>query len=250
MKKLYIVGLGPGGEEYLTPKAKKAIEESSVIAGYKTYIDLILPLISEKTIISNGMMKEIERCRAAIEKAALGETVSLVCSGDSGVFGMASPAIELLQSYPEVKVEVVAGITAAQSGGAVLGAPLSHDFAVISLSDALTSQDVIEKRLRLAAQAGFCIALYNPQSKKRPNALKRACEILLSELSENTVCAYVKNIARDGEEKHILTLGELKNSTLDMFCTAFIGNEATRKVIIGQQEFVVTPRGYEKKYEL
>lgn len=250
MKKLFVVGLGPGNAENMSPKAKQAIAQSSVVVGYKAYVDLILDLTAGKTVISTGMMKEIERCKIALENAAAGNTTSLVCSGDAGVFGMASPVLELAGQFGDVEIEIAAGITAAMSGSAVLGSPLAHDFAVISLSDALTPCDVIENRLRLCARAGLCLALYNPQSKKRADALKKACEVLLSEMSGETVCGYVRNIGREGEERRICTLSALKNAELDMFCTVFIGNEATKTVFAGGTEYMVTPRGYEKKYAM
>ncbi len=243
MKKLYVVGLGPGGESYMTGQAKAALAESDLICGYSVYTDLVSPLYPEKPILTTPMTQEIERCRMALQAAAEEKTVAMVCSGDAGVYGMACLIYQLSAEFPPVEIEVVSGVTAALSGAAVLGAPLSHDFAVISLSDLLTPWALIEKRLALAAEGDFCVALYNPASKKRADYLRRACEIFLQFKSPETVCGWVRNIGREGQSVQTTTLLELKEATLDMFCTVFIGNAATR-MIAGS---MVTPRGYEKK---
>ena len=164
----------------------------------------------------------------------------MVCSGDAGVYGMAGLLYEMGEAYPGVEIRVVPGVTAALSGAAVLGAPLSHDFALISLSDLLTPYELIEKRLALAAQADFVICLYNPSSRKRSTYLAKACEIMLEYKAEDTVCGIVKNIAREGETMQTLTLKELKETTVDMFSTVFIGNKQTKVI----REKMVTPRGY------
>ena len=150
--RLFVVGLGPGSPEYLTGAARRALEEAELICGYTVYADLVRPLLPEKEYYTTGMTGELERCRYALARAAEGKTVALVCSGDAGIYGMASPALELAAEYPDVKVEILAGVTAAAAGGAVLGAPLGHDFCVISLSDRLTEWPVIAKRLRCAAE--------------------------------------------------------------------------------------------------
>ncbi len=240
MKKLFVVGIGPGAPEYMTFACKKAIEDSDVIVGYSKYVELVKPFFADKEFFDTPMKREVERCREALRIASEGKIVSMVCSGDAGVYGMSGLILELSEEYPEVGIEVVTGVTAALSGGAVLGAPLTHDFAVISLSDLLTPIELIEKRLECAAIGDFCIALYNPSSKKRADYLKRACEILLKYKSPDTVCGIVKNIGRDGEEKEIMTLSKLKDASVDMFTTVFIGNEKTRRI----GDWVVTPRGY------
>ena len=177
---VYAVGIGPGDPYYMTQEAHNVLESVDAICGYKLYLDLIEPEFPCEEYYSTGMTKEIDRCRWALEKASTGKRVALVCSGDAGVYGMASPLLELAEEYPDVTIEVVPGLTAALSGGAVLGAPLAHDFCVISLSDRLTPWEVIEKRLACAAMGDFCVALYNPSSKGRPDYLAKAVCILLT----------------------------------------------------------------------
>lgn len=240
MNRIYVVGIGPGKRSAMTADAENAIESSDLIVGYSKYVEIVKPYFPNHAVLDTGMRKETERCRMAFEQANTGKTVSLVCSGDSGIYGMAGLIYELSVDFPETDVVVVPGITAAISGGAVLGAPIGHDFAVISLSDLLTPWELIEKRLRCAAEGDFNVALYNPSSHKRHDYLQKACDILLSVHSPDLVCGYVKNIGREGEEGVILTLGELRNTQVDMFTTVFIGSTRTR-VINGK---MVTPRGY------
>lgn len=226
----------------MTEEARAALAAADVLCGYTVYVDLVAPLYPEKETYTTPMTREIDRCRWALETARSGRTVAMVCSGDAGVYGMASPVLELSQDYPEVEVEVVAGITAALSGGAVLGAPLGHDFCVISLSDLLTPWEVIEKRLECAAAGDFAVCLYNPCSKKRKDHLRRACEILLRTRSGDTVCGWVKNIGREEQCCKVLTLSELPEEELDMFTTVFIGSSQTKDLA----DRMVTPRGYKK----
>ena len=237
---VYVVGLGPGDPQFLTAQAQSALEEAEVLCGYPVYLDLVRPYYPEKEYYATGMTKELDRCRWALETAHSGRTVALVCSGDAGVYGMASPLLELAEGCPDVTVEVVPGLTAALSGGAVLGAPLTHDFAVVSLSDRLTPWETIEKRLLAAAQADFSIAIYNPASHGRPEHLARACEILLRVLPENRLCGIVRNIGREGQSHRVLTLQELQTAPVDMFCTVFIGNSSTKEL----SGALLTPRGY------
>lgn len=238
-----VVGLGPGDAQFLTAQARHALQEADVLCGYTVYIDLVRPLYPEKETYATGMTREIDRCRWALQTAQTGKTVALVCSGDAGVYGMASPLLELAPDYPDVAVEVVPGLTAALSGGAVLGAPLAHDFCVISLSDRLTPWEVIEKRLACAAMGDFCVALYNPSSKGRPDYLAKAVRILLENgKSADTVCGLVRNIGRDGQTARVLTLTQLENTAVDMFTTVYIGNAATKQ--LGGK--MVTPRGYRR----
>ena len=240
-KTVFVVGLGPGGGQFLTVQAQSALQQAEVLCGYTVYIDLVRPLYPEKECYTTGMTREIDRCRWALDTAQAGRDVALVCSGDAGVYGMASPLLELAEEYPDVNVEVVPGLTAALSGGAVLGAPLAHDFCVISLSDRLTPWEVIEKRLACAAQGDFALALYNPSSKGRPDYLQKAVRILLQNgKGAGTLCGVVHSIGRTGQQSSQMTLAELEHTTVDMFTTVFIGNSATR--MIGGN--MVTPRGY------
>lgn len=241
MNKLFVVGLGPGDARYLTEQARKALEMSDLICGYSVYIDLVRPLYPEKEYFTTPMKQEIDRCRHALASAQQGVTTAMVCSGDAGVYGMASPVLELAGEYPGVDVEVVPGITAALSGAAVLGAPLAHDFCVISLSDLLTPWSLIETRLECAAKGDFALCLYNPGSRKRADYLQKAVRILLqSGKDPATPCGYVRNIGREGQQAQTLTLAELETAAMDMFTTVFIGSSTTR--ILG--EYLVTPRGY------
>ena len=243
MAKVYAVGIGPGGREYMTQEAAAALEAAEVLCGYPVYLELVAPYFRGKELLSTPMTKETERCRMALEAAQQGKTVAMVCSGDSGVYGMAGLLLELTGEYPGTEVEVVCGVTAALSGGAVLGAPLGHDFCVISLSDLLTPWDVIEKRLRCAAEADFAVCLYNPGSHKRAGYLRKACEILLEKKAPETVCGIVRNIGREGQEKRLLSLDELKDTPVDMFTTVFIGSSGTENI----RGSMVTRRGYHKK---
>lgn len=240
MNSVYVVGIGPGGGEQMTGEARKALESCDIIIGYTVYIDLIRGQYPDKTFLTTPMTQEAERCRMAFEAAEQGRVVSLVCSGDAGVYGMAGLMYETKGAYPHVNIKVVPGITAATGGAAVLGAPLMHDFAVISLSDLLTPWEKIAARLRAAAMADFVICLYNPSSRKRKDHLKRACEILLEYKRDDTVCGTVRNIGRDGEARQVMTLAELKDTEADMFTTVYIGNEQTKQI----DGSMVTPRGY------
>lgn len=212
-----------------------------MLCGYTVYLDLIRGEFPDKEYFSTPMTQEIERCRAALERARSGRTTALVCSGDAGVYGMAGPVLELAPQFPEVEIQVVPGVTAALAGAAVLGAPLMHDFTVLSLSDLLTPWEVIRRRLELAAQGDFVLCLYNPSSRRRRDHLRMACDIVLAHRGPETVCGWVRNAGRAQEEHQVLTLGELQEAQVDMFTTVFIGSAATRR--IGDR--MVTPRGYE-----
>ena len=236
-----VVGLGPGAGRDLTGRAREALERADLIVGYTAYIALIREEFPEKEMLSTGMRREVDRCRAAVEAAASGRDVAMVCSGDSGIYGMAGLIYEVAQEYPPIDIEVVPGITAACGGAAVLGAPLTHDFAVVSLSDLLTPWDKIALRLECAAKGDFVLCLYNPASHSRPDHLKRACDILMAAgKSPDTICGYVQNIGREGEQGTITTLGALRDTQVDMFTTVFIGSSQT-KLLSGK---MVTPRGY------
>ncbi len=243
MGKVIVVGIGPGSYEDMTIRADRALQSCDAIVGYGVYVDLVKERYPDKAFYETPMTQEAKRCALALDLARAGKTAAMVCSGDSGIYGMAALVYELRGESEEPEIEVVPGLTAACSAAALLGAPLTHDFAVISLSDRLTPWETIEKRLRCAAEGDFAIAIYNPASHGRPDHLKRACDILLRVLPEERLCGIVRNIGREGQSSRILTLGELQAADVDMFCTVFIGNAMT-KMIGGA---MVTPRGYRRK---
>lgn len=239
-KKLWVVGIGPGSADEMTVKAQKTIQKCRVIAGYTVYCDLLRPSFPDKEYIETPMMGEEKRVELALKRADEGNEVALVCSGDAGVYGLAGLAVEKAEAYPEVEIEVVPGVTAALSGGALLGAPLIHDFCLISLSDRLTPKEKIEKRLLAAAEADMVIVIYNPESKSRKGYLAWAADVLMRILPGERICGIAKNIGRDGEEKEILALSDLADAEADMFSTVFIGNSSTGRC----GDFMVTERGY------
>lgn len=244
MSTIYIVGMGPGRESLMTAQAIEAMDKSDVIIGYTTYLELLGERYANKEKKSTPMRQEIERCEMCFEEAMKGKTVSMICSGDAGVYGMAAPMLEIGARYPECELVVVPGITAACSGAAVLGAPINHDFCVISLSDLLTPWELIERRLKAAALGDFAIVLYNPSSKKRKDYLQKACDILMENgVEENRACGYVENIGREGTNSKCCTIKELRDTEVNMFTTVFIGNSKS-EVIAGR---LVTHRGYENK---
>ena len=240
MNKVYVVGMGPGAYEEMTVRAVKTLEACEVIVGYTVYVDLLREHFPVKEFMTTSMRQEVQRCHMAFEAAAAGKTTAMVCSGDAGIYGMAGLMYEVGEEFPQVEIEVVPGVTAAIGGSAVLGAAVGHDCALISLSDLLTPWEAIEKRLLAAAEADFVICLYNPSSKKRSDYLKKACMLIQRYKADDTVCGIVRQIAREGEALKLLTLGELKDTEVDMFSTVFIGNRQT-KIVRGH---MVTPRGY------
>lgn len=239
--RIYVIGMGPGKEEMMTGEAIAALEESDVIVGYSVYIDLLGERFANKKKLTTPMRQETERCRLCFDEAVNGKKVAMICSGDAGVYGMASLMYEIGKEFPDTEVYVIPGITAANSGAAVLGAPLNHDFCVISLSDLLTPWDKIEKRLRAAAEGDFAIAIYNPSSHKRKDYLQRACDILLQTLEETRPCGFVENIGREGTRAITCTLKELRDIPVNMFTTVFIGNSGS-EIINGK---LITKRGYQ-----
>lgn len=242
-KKLWVVGIGPGCKEDMTLRAIRVLTECDVICGYTVYCDLVRPRFPDKEYISTPMMGEEKRVQLALERADQGCDVALICSGDAGVYGMSGLACKMGQDFPEVEIEIVPGVTAALSGAAILGAPLIHDFCLISLSDRLTPMELIEKRLRAAAMADMVIVIYNPESKSRSGYLAHACNVLLETLPPERVCGIVRNIGRAGGSSQVMTLSELKTTEADMFCTVFIGNSATENL----GDIMVTPRGYKSE---
>lgn len=240
MSRVWVVGIGPGDGPGMTGRALAAMADANLLCGYDKYVSLVSGLFPDKPTLSTGMTREVERCRAALAAAAEGKKVAVICSGDAGVYGMAGLVLELAVDFPPLEIEVVPGVSAAMSGAALLGAPLMHDFAVISLSDLLTPWQTIEKRLRGAAAADFVLCLYNPASKKRHDHLARACDIVMEFRGEETICGWTRHIGREGEESDVLDLRALRNWRADMFSTVFIGSSATR-LLNGK---MVTPRGY------
>lgn len=240
MGKVTVVGIGPGDGENMTFLADQALKNCQVLAGYTVYVNLVKDRYPGKEIITTPMTGETKRCRMALDAARAGKQVAMVCSGDSGVYGMAGLLYELRGDEKEQEIEVVPGLTAALSGGALLGAPLTHDFCVLSLSNRLTPWELIEKRLDAAAAGDYTLVLYNPASGARPDTLRLACERLLRVLPGDRPCGIARNIGREGERWALLTLEQLRDYPADMFCTAFVGNSTTQ--VIGGK--LVTPRGY------
>ena len=210
MNKLYVVGIGPGEYEQMTVRAINALKGSDTIIGYTVYVDLVKEHFPGKEFMTTPMKKEVDRCVMAFQEAMKGKTVSMICSGDAGVYGMSGLMYEVGKDYPQVELEIIPGVTAATGGAAVLGAPLIHDFCLISLSDLLTPWEKIESRLLHASEADFVICLYNPSSKKRHDYLMKACDLMMRYKKEDTVCGIVGNIGREGENMKIMTLKELR----------------------------------------
>ncbi len=240
MNKLYVIGIGPGEYEQMTLKAIHAMEKSEVIIGYTVYVDLVKEHFAGKEFMTTPMKKEVDRCVMAFEEAKKGKRVSMICSGDAGVYGMSGLMYEVGVNYPEVELEIIPGVTAATGGAAVLGAPLIHDFCLISLSDLLTPWEKIEARLLAAAQADFVVCLYNPSSKKRSDYLQKACDLMMQYKSPETVCGIVSYIGRDGEHYEVMDLKTLRDTKVDMFTTVWVGNSQTKEI----NGKMVTPRGY------
>lgn len=234
MGKLYVIGIGPGGLEHMTLRAKEAIEESNIIVGYNKYIDMIKPLIEDKELFSTGMRGEEARCKKALELSKEDNTVALISTGDSGIYGMAGL---ILQMQKDENVEIIPGVTA----GSVVGAPLMHDNCNISLSDLMTPYDLIKKRVRNAADADMIISLYNPRSKGRPHYLKEAIEIIKEYRDLNTPVAVVRHALRDGQEYKLFTLQNFDEEVVDMFSIVIVGNSQS---FVKEEKFI-TPRGYD-----
>lgn len=240
MNKLYVIGIGPGEYEQMTLKAIHAMEKSEVIIGYTVYVDLVKEHFPGKEFLTTPMKKEVDRCVMAFEEAKKGKVVSMICSGDAGVYGMSGLMYEVGVNYPEVELEIIPGVTAATGGAAVLGAPLIHDFCLISLSDLLTPWEKIKARLLAAAEADFVVCLYNPSSRKRSDYLQKACDLMMQYKSPETVCGIVSYIGRNGEHYEVMDLKTLRDTKVDMFTTVWVGNSQTKEI----NGKMVTPRGY------
>jgi len=236
-----VVGIGPGNLENMSIRAVEVIKSSDCIIGYKTYINLIKELVEGKEVISSGMRSEIERATLALEKAEAGKVVSVISSGDSGVFGMAGLVLEVAQnSKQKIPVEIVPGIPSENAAAALLGAPLMHDHVTISLSDLLTPWDVIEKRVELAAEGDFVVVLYNPKSSERKWQIEKTIEIMLSKKSSDTPVGIVKSAMRKKQNVIITNLGEALEHPIDMTTILIIGNSTT----FVYDNYMVTKRGY------
>ena len=237
MGKLYVIGIGPGGLEHMTLRAKDAIEESNIIIGYNKYIDMIKPIVEDKELFSTGMRGEESRCRKALELSKENNIVALISTGDSGIYGMAGL---ILQMKEDENVEIIPGVTASSAAGSVVGAPLMHDNCNISLSDLMTPYDLIKKRVRNAADADMVISLYNPRSKGRPHYLRDAIEIIKEYRDLNTPVAVVRHALREGQEYKLFTLENFDEEVVDMFSIVIVGNSQS---LIKEGKFL-TPRGY------
>ena len=237
MGKLYVIGIGPGGLDHMTLRAKEAIDECNIVVGYNKYIDMIKPLVENKELFSTGMRGEEARCKKALELSK-DNTVALISTGDSGIYGMAGL---ILQMQNDEEVEVIPGVTASSAAGSVIGAPLMHDNCNISLSDLMTPYDLIKKRVRNAADADMIISLYNPRSKGRPHYLREAIEIIKEYRSLDTPVAVVRHALRDGQEVRMFTLENFDEEVVDMFSIVIVGNSQS---FIKNGKFI-TPRGYD-----
>lgn len=225
---IQIIGMGPGREDMMTLQAVRALEQADVIVGYTVYLKLLGERFRKKETLSTPMGREAERCELCFREARKGKKVALLCSGDAGIYGLASLMFEIGRKYPETELKVIPGITAASSGAALLGAPLNQDFCVVSLSDLLVPWEKIAQRLEAAARADFALALYNPASRGRPDHLRRACDILLRYLEEDRICGYAENIGREGTRVATCTLRELRDLKVNMFTTVFVGSSGSR----------------------
>jgi len=239
--KIYVVGIGPGNAEYMCPRAMEAMETSDIIIGFKTYIDLVRPYISHKRLVSSGMKKEVERCAEVLELSRQGHVVSLISSGDAGIYGMAGIMIEVIdQAQCEVDIEIVPGISAATAAASLLGAPLMNDFVTISLSDLMTPWEIITRRIHAACQGDFVICVYNPRSNSRVTQLDEAARIMLEYKQPGTPVGIVKHAMREQQEVIITDLARLAEHDIDMFTVLVIGNSQTTVM----NNKMVTRRGY------
>lgn len=243
--KIYVVGIGPGKKADMTFKAYEKMKNSDIIVGYKTYTDLIKEYFPNTEIRSSSMMKEVDRCLEVLDLAKAGKNIALISSGDAGIYGMAGIMYEIINENDDIEVEVIAGVTATNAAAAIVGAPIMHDYVTISLSNLLTDWELIKKRLELAAQGDFIVSLYNPKSKGRTTQISEAQKIMLKYKSKDTPVAIVRNAGRENEEYEITTLENMLDFEINMLTIVLIGNSNTY-VKNGK---IITPRGYEKKYE-
>lgn len=239
--KIYVIGFGTGKREFMTYEAAEAIECSDIVIGYTSYINILKKTFPCLNYVSSPMRKETERCKMALDEAEAGKTVALVSSGDSGVYGMAGIMLQTVQLYSsDIEIEIIPGITALLSAAAVLGAPLMHDFAAVSLSDLMTPLELIYKRIECAAQGDFVICIYNPKSVKRSDYLSHAADIIMKYRNKDTPVGIVRNSGRDDQSYKISTLEKLKDEYVDMFTVVIAGNSSTYT----HNNRMITPRGY------
>jgi len=245
---LAVIGLGPGAADLMAPRARTALEAAEVVVGYRTYLDLVRGCLNPASeVLASSMMQEIDRCRAALEMAGQGKRVALVCGGDPGIYAMAGLVFELARSMDaDLVIDIIPGIAALNSCAAILGAPLMHDFAAISLSDLMTPWELIERRLAAVASADFVVVVYNPKSKKRTDQIVRAREIMLAHRSPDTPVGIVSGATREHETVWLTTLDRMLDTEIDMQTTVIIGNSQT----FVWRDKMVTPRGYGRKYGL
>ena len=257
MNRLFLVGTGPGAVSLIPPRATEAIAASTDIVAYGLYFDFLGDLVAQKTCHALSLGEETERARLALNLAAQGKPTALLSSGDIGIFAMGAVVFELLdrqvqgrENHPEwmeIEIEVIPGISAMQANASAAGALLGHDFCAISLSDLLTPWRVIEKRIHSAGAGDFIVSFYNPVSKKRNWQLDNARQILLQYRPGNTPVILGRNLTRHDQSQEIVELGDLNADTVDMFTCVSVGNSESRHLLIGQKEWVYTPRGYSKK---
>ena len=247
MGKISVVGIGPGSLDDMTYRARRTIEEATTVVGYKRYVDLIAELVEGKKVLDTGMTQEIDRCRAALQEASAGENVVVISSGDAGIYGMAGLVLELLVKMDDAEKPefggVIPGVSAMSAAAGLLGAPIMHDFVVISLSDLLTPWEIIQERAELAAKGDFVTALYNPRSHKRVGQIKAVQEIFLRHRTSETPVGIVTGASRDNEAVLISRLGDFTKEDINMFSIVIIGNSKTRQV----GDWMITPRGYQKR---
>lgn len=242
--KIFVVGIGPGNMRDISRRAHDVLKNIDVIAGYTTYVNLVKYEFADKEFYVSGMKREVERCQEVLEVAKSGKTVALISSGDSGIYGMAGIMLEVAMGTG-IEVEVVPGITSTIAGAALVGAPLMHDQAIISLSDLLTDWEVIKRRIDCASKGDFIISLYNPKSKTRVDQIVEAREIMLKYKNPSTPVALLRHIGREEENYTLTTLNDFLNYDIDMFTIVIIGNSNTY-VKNGK---MITPRGYQEKYD-
>ena len=243
--KIYVVGMGPGKKPDMTYRAFEAMGNSDIIIGYKTYTDLVKEYFPNIEIKSSSMTREVDRCIEVLKMAKEGKVVSLISSGDAGVYGMAGIMYEVIDENDDVEVEVIAGVTATNAAAAIVGAPIMHDYVTISLSNLLTDWELIKRRLELAAQGDFIVSLYNPKSRGRVTQIEEAREIMLQHKKPETPVAIVRNVGREDQKYVLTTLDEMLNHEIDMLSLVIIGNGNT----FVKNGKMITPRGYGNKYE-